>query len=172
MSFLQKARQAAEQAAEQARQAAERATHAASEGAQKASATLSDPATAEKARQAIGRAKRGISTAIDRIDPGVLADIIIKATALQERANAALRAKGSVYRISQVEIGAAIPPSITFAISRIEDAGERLSGQERSSADLVAAGSAGDGAEPVLALDGSEVAEEPGDKGTEGAAGS
>jgi len=82
---------------------------------------MSDPATAEKARQALTRAKKGISTAIDRIDPGVLADVIIKATALQERANAALKAKGSPYRISEVAIGAAIPPSVTFAISRVDD---------------------------------------------------
>jgi len=121
MSFLDRAKQAAQQAAEQAKAAAEQARHTVSEGADKASAVMSDPATAEKARQALTRAKKGISTAIDRIDPGVLADVIIKATALQERANAALKAKGSPYRISEVAIGAAIPPSVTFAISRVDD---------------------------------------------------
>ena len=110
MSFLDRAKQAAEQA-----------RAAVAEGTTKASAVMSDPATAEKARQALSRAKKGISTAIDRIDPGVLADVIIKATALQERANAALKAKGSPYRISEVAIGAAIPPSITFAIARSDD---------------------------------------------------
>jgi hypothetical protein len=110
MSFLDRAKQAAEQA-----------RAAVSEGTTKASAVVSDPATAEKARQALTRAKKGISTAIDRIDPGVLADVIIKATALQERANAALKAKGSPYRISEVGIGAAIPPSVTFAIARVDD---------------------------------------------------
>jgi hypothetical protein len=112
MSFLDRARQAATQAAEQARAAADQARQ-----------TANDPATAEKARQAFSRAKRGVATAIDRIDPGVLADVIIKATALQERANAALRAKGSPYRISEVAIGAAIPPSVTFAIARTDDPG-------------------------------------------------
>ena len=121
MSFLDRAKQAAQQAAEQAKAAAEQARHTVSEGADKASAVMSDPATAEKARQALTRAKKGISTAIDRIDPGVLADVIIKATALQERANAALKAKGSPYRISEVAIGAAIPPSVTFAMSRVDD---------------------------------------------------
>lgn len=121
MSFLDRAKQAAQQAAEQAKAAAEQARQTVSESADKASAVMSDPATAEKARQALTRAKKGISTAIDRIDPGVLADVIIKATALQERANAALKAKGSPYRISEVGIGAAIPPSVTFAIARVDD---------------------------------------------------
>ena len=121
MSFLDRAKQAAQQAADQARSAAEQARQTVTEGADKASAVMSDPATAEKARRALTRAKKGISTAIDRIDPGVLADVIIKATALQERANAALKAKGSPYRISEVGIGAAIPPSVTFAIARVDD---------------------------------------------------
>jgi hypothetical protein len=110
MSFLDRAKQAAEQA-----------RAAVSEGTTRASAVMGDPATAEKARLALTRAKKGISTAIDRIDPGILADVIIKATALQERANAALKAKGSPYRISEVAIGAAIPPSVTFAIARTDD---------------------------------------------------
>jgi hypothetical protein len=110
MSFLDRAKQAAEQA-----------RAAVSEGTTKASAVMSDPATAEKARQALTRAKKGVATAIDRIDPGVLADVIIKATALQERANMALKAKGSPYRISEIGIGASIPPSVTFAIARTDD---------------------------------------------------
>jgi hypothetical protein len=112
MSFLDRAKQAAQQAAEQARAATDSARQ-----------TMADPATAEKARQALTRAKKGIATAIDRIDPGVLADVIIKATALQERANAALKAKGSPYRISEVASGAAIPPSVTFSIARSDDPG-------------------------------------------------
>ncbi len=121
MSFLDRAKQAAAQAAEGAKAAAEQARHTVSESAEKASAAIHDPANAEKARQAMSRAKRGIATAIDRIDPAVLADVIIKATALQERANTALKAKGSPYRISEVSIGASIPPSVTFAISRTDD---------------------------------------------------
>ena len=121
MSFLDRAKHAAAQAAEGARAAAEQTRQTVTESAGKASATMSDPATAEKARQALSRAKRGVATAIDRIDPGVLADIIIKATALQERANIALKEKGSPYRISEVVIGAAIPPSISFSIARTQD---------------------------------------------------
>ena len=122
MSFLDRARQAATQAAEGAKQAAEQARTAASDTAGRAQSVMTNPATAEKAKGALARAKHGVSTAIDRIDPGVLADVIIKATALQERANAALKAKGSPYRISEIGIGAAIPPSVTFAITRTDDA--------------------------------------------------
>jgi hypothetical protein len=123
MSFLDRAKQAATQAAEQAKQAADQARHSVTEGAERAQLVMSDPATTEKAKQALTRAKRGVATAIDRIDPNVLADVIIKATALQERANAALRAKGSPYRISEIGIGAAIPPSVTFSIGRTDDPG-------------------------------------------------
>lgn len=150
MSFLERAKQAAAQAAEQA-----------SGAAQRASSSLSDPATADRARKALGRARRGVATAIDRIDPGVLADVVIKATALQERANASLRAKKSPYRISQVQIGAAIPPSIVFTINRI-DAWEETLVESTTSTDLEASAGTDDA---VRALDGSEIdpdAPEPG----------
>jgi len=152
MSFLERAKQAANQAAEAARHAASEAQGA----AQRTTATLSDPATAEKARQALSRAKKGIATAIDRIDPGVLADVIIKATALQEKANAALKAKGSVYRIGEIGIGAAIPPSVTFTIERIDDPFE--SATAVSSMDLLHAVKL-DVEGTVQALDGTSVDE-------------
>ena len=164
MSFLDRAKQAAQQAAEGAKAAAEQARQTVSESADKASAVMSDPATAEKARKAFTRAKKGLATAIDRIDPGVLADVIIKATALQERANAALKAKGSPYRISEVAIGAAIPPSVTFAISRTDDPEIDIVPEGAvASTELLAAVGAGDG--EVKALDGSVVDETstPGD---------
>lgn len=152
MGFLERAKQAAAQAAEQAKTAASQVGQAAS-----------DPATAEKAKAALGRAKRGMATAIDRIDPAVLADIIIKATALQERANTALKAKGSPYRISQIEIGASIPPSVSFAISRLDD----LDGEGAlDSTHLAGALGSGDGA-TIQALDGTRIDEaallEPGE---------
>src|SRR5215212_7928788 len=110
MSFLERAKQAAEQA----RQAAVDTTN-------RATAVMQDPATAEKAKSTFKLAKRGLVTAVERIDPGVLADVIIKATALQEKANKSLRDKGSPYRISEIGIGAAIPPSVTFSIMRLDD---------------------------------------------------
>lgn len=177
MSFLDRARQAAEQAkqaagsaagqarqvaeqvAEQAQQVAEQAQHAATEGSDKAQAMLHDPATVEKARQVVSRARHGLATAIDRIDPAVLADVIIKATALQERANGALRAKGSPYRISEVSIGAAIPPSITFAIARSDDPSNDATpaGSTSSVAIVAAAGNGSPGS--IKALDGTVIEE-------------
>ena len=65
-----------------------------------------------------GKARRGVTTIIEKIDPALLADVVIKATALQEKANTALRAKKSPYRISEVVISAAIPPQVSFAIAR------------------------------------------------------
>ena len=159
MSFLDRAKQAASQAADQARAAAEQARQTVSEGADKASAVMSDPATAEKARQAFSKAKRGVATAIDRIDPGVLADIIIKATALQERANTALKAKGSPYRISEVAIGAAIPPSVTFAIARTDDPAADIVPEGAIASTTLVAEVAATGVGTVQTLDGSTVDE-------------
>lgn len=159
MSFLDRAKQAATQAAEQAKAAAEQTRHTVSEGASRASAAMSDPATAEKARQALSRAKRGVATAIDRIDPGVLADVIIKATALQERANAALKAKGSPYRISEVAIGAAIPPSITFSIARTDDPEVDIVPEGAVASTELLAAAASTGSTEVQALDGTTLDE-------------
>ncbi len=155
MGILDKARQAAEQAADATRTAASQ---------------LSDPTTQEKARltfdmagkQAkvgLGHAKRGISTAIDRIDPTVLADVIIKATSLQERANAALRDKGSPYRISEIGIAAAIPPQVTFSIGRIDDPEPVPVGALVESTELL--DELPDSAAEIVALDGSTVDDLP-----------
>jgi hypothetical protein len=149
MSFMERARQAAAQAAEQARQTTSRAE-----------SMMADPATAEKARLALGRARHGLSTAIDRIDPSVLADVIIKATALQEKANAALKAKHSPYRIGTITIGAAIPPSVSFGISRVNDPdADELPEVGVASSDLVAQLASGEDA--VVALDGTTIEPAP-----------
>jgi hypothetical protein len=149
MSFIERAKRVAAEAAEQT-------IHAVGETAARADTVIHDPATSAKARLALGRARRGVATVIDRIDPGVLADVIIKATALQERANEALRAKGSPYRINEIAIGAAIPPSVTFAIARIEMVGE---GQMKpvDSVDLVGTDAVDTSA--IRALDGTTLDE-------------
>jgi len=164
MGFLQRAR---EKAAVVARDAA----GATSRAADAVSAKAHDPATQERMRTGLasagrqageaakaagGAAKvagRKARTVVERIDPGILADLIIKATALQEATNADLRRKGSPYRISQIEVTAALPPGVSFAIGRIDDAVERASGLERSSAELLEAGVTVDEAE-ILSLDG------------------
>jgi hypothetical protein len=138
MSFFEKARQAANQATDQARQAAEQAR-----------LRVSDPATQDKARQAMssagtsarsaaGSAKRGLSTMVDKIDPGLLAEIVIKATALQEKANAALRAKGSMYRVAEITITATLPPQVGFSVSRIGEVEETATGRELTSTEIEA----------------------------------
>src|SRR5215204_1867308 len=125
VSFIKKAQEAAAQAAEATRQRAHEAASAAAR-------TASDPATQDKidkglssagsgARGAVGMAKRGVTTVIERIDPATLAELIIKATALQEMTNKALRTKGSPYRIAEITIAATIPPGVAFAIARLDD---------------------------------------------------
>ena len=136
MSFLQRAKEAAEAAATSAQQAAETARAKATEVGQRAS----DPTTQERlgrqAREAIGQARKGMATVIEKIDPSTLADLIVKATALQEKTNASLRDKKSPYRISEIGITASIPPGVSFVISRIDE-GEILSGTAVSSAELI-----------------------------------
>ena len=140
MSFLQRAREAAEAAAEKA-----------SEVGQKAS----DPALHERlgrqAKDAVGQAKKGMATVVEKIDPGTLAELIIKATALQEKTNASLRNKKSPYRIAEIVISASIPPGVSFVIGRVGDS-EVLSGTSVSSAELIEAQPEFQGA--VIALDG------------------
>jgi hypothetical protein len=148
---MKRAREMAEAAAEQAQQAAGMASR-----------TAADPATQEKlgqqARAAMGAARRGVTTVVERIDPGTLADLIIKATALQELTNASLRLKRSPYRISEVSITASIPPGISFAISRIDEVEETVTGSEVSSADMVEG--LADTGEAVISLDGTTLSEE------------
>ena len=105
MSFFEKAKQAADRAAEQARIAADRAAEQAKIAAAQAGA---------QAKVATERVKRGLT-------PERLADLIIKATALQERTNATLREKGSPYRIQEISVTASIPPNIGFTIARTSD---------------------------------------------------
>ena len=68
------------------------------------------------------RAGAAFSAFLERINPGLLADLIIHATSAQEKANKALRDKGSQYRISEMYLTASIPPQIGFYIARIGDA--------------------------------------------------
>jgi hypothetical protein len=124
-----------------------------------ANRTAADPATTEalakSAREAVGMARRGVTTVIEKIDPATLADLIIKATALQELTNKSLRTKGSPYRIAEISISASIPPAVSFAIGRIGDEPEEVVGQVVASSDLV--DQAAETGELVLSLDGTTV---------------
>jgi hypothetical protein len=147
MSFIKRAQEAAAQAAEAARQTAAVAN-------QKANDPETQEAVARSAREAMGAARRGVTTVIEKIDPSTLAELIVKATYLQELTNRALRQKGSPYRIGEISISASIPPAVSFAIGRLGDE-EEVVGQVVSSTELVAE-EAEDG-ELVLALDGTTV---------------
>ncbi len=157
MSFMQRAREAAEAAAAKAQEAAA-----------SASRTASDPSTMERidrgltsagqgARGAANLARKGVNTVIERIDPGTLAELIIKATALQEMTNKALRQKGSPYRIAEISISASIPPAVSFAIQRLEDEPEEVAATVVSSSELVE--QIVESGDLVLALDGTTVDE-------------
>jgi hypothetical protein len=161
VGFIKRAREAAEAATETAQHAAEAARLRASEVGR----TAADPAMHERlgrqAREAVGQAKRGVATVVERIDPGTLAELIIKATSLQEKTNAALRDKKSPYRVSEVAISASIPPGISFSITRIDE-GEVLSGHAVTSAELIE--TLPDLGEDVISLDGTTgdvAAEDP-----------
>jgi hypothetical protein len=134
MTFMEKARQAAGVAAvaaakvsvEVGSQAAKAGAELGSKAAHQAATTIRDPATKARAQSALKKAKRGFTTALERIDPKILADVVVKATSLQEKANASLQTRGSVYRIGEITIGASFPPSIQFSIERVDDPDNRL----------------------------------------------
>ena len=135
MSFLDRARQAAEQA----RQAASDGIGAMTTPEAKADMRQEASRVGRDLKGAAGQVGQGLITAVEKIDPGILADLVIKATAIQEVANRSLREKGSIYRISEISITASIPPQIGFAIGRIGDEleTERQVGMLHASSELV-----------------------------------
>lgn len=150
---IEQAERAAAEAAAQAKATGEKVGHKISDPATQAQARVQMAQAGMEARRVAGKARRGLTTIVEKIDPGLLADVVIKATALQEKANAALRTKRSPYRIGEVVISAAIPPQVSFAIVRIDDVEEEITGDVRDSSELVEVGAGEEGA--VLALDGS-----------------
>ena len=123
-----------------------------------------DPATQAKVKGGIVAAGRGARTMVERIDPGILADVIIKATALQEKANASLRRKGSIYRIGEIQVTASLPPGISFSIERIGEADHEAVGGLHTSAEILAGearavvGEGADAVPEIVSLDGEEQA--------------
>jgi hypothetical protein len=154
---MQRAREAAEAAAEQAKGAASAATRTANDPSTTEMINKSLAGASQGAREAVGLARRGVNTVVERIDPGTLAELVIKATALQEMTNKALRGKGSPYRISEITISASIPPGVSFAIGRLDDQPEVVQGHVVSSSDLV--DQAAESGELVLSLDGAHLDE-------------
>jgi hypothetical protein len=140
-----------------------KAADASTRAAAAVAAKAQDPATQAKVKGGIAAAGRGARTMVERIDPGILADVIIKATALQEKANASLRRKGSIYRIGEIQVTASLPPGISFSIERVGDAdAEEAAGALHTSTEILASEVAADvAADPTLeivSLDGEEQA--------------
>jgi len=174
MSFLERAKQVAGQAAkvsvdvagQAAKVGADVAGQAAKVGAEaggRAVHTVRDPATQARARSALKKAKRGFTTALERIDPRILADVVVKATSLQEKANASLKERGSAYRIGQIQIGASFPPSIVFAIERVDDPERRLHDSTALLAKAIADAEQVTGVETpatIVGLDGTAVSDD------------
>lgn len=148
-SFFDKARQAAEEAS---RELTERA-RAEAPGAKERAKVLADSAQVG-AKEMAGQARRQLVTAIEKIDPGILADVVIKATALQEKANVSLRHKSSAYRIGEIVVTATIPPQVSFGIHRIHDLEVDQTEEETiDSATLIESGAVDDAPDVVTDLD-------------------
>ena len=132
-------------------------------------AKAQDPATQARVKGGLATAGRGARTMVERIDPGILADVIIKATALQEKANARLRRKGSIYRIGEIQVTASLPPGISFSIERISEAelvaDAAAAAELHSSIEILAEEAAAlpaelaDDVPAIVSLDGQEQAE-------------
>ncbi|MFT7371940.1 MAG: hypothetical protein ACI9T9_000619 [Oleiphilaceae bacterium] len=51
----------------------------------------------------------------------VIANTIIRAVEKQEKVNAILKERGCNYRVSDIDLGMGIPPSVTFGVRRVEE---------------------------------------------------
>lgn len=148
--------------------AADASVKAADASAKAAGAVVSraqDPATQERVKGGLQLVGRSARTMVERIDPGILAEVVIKATALQEKANARLRQKGSIYRIGELQVTASIPPGISFTILRVDDPDDPARGADlHTSSEILAAEAtspeiaAGDAPLDIVSLDGEEQA--------------
>jgi hypothetical protein len=167
MTFMERARQAAGQAASTAAkvsvdvgsQAAKAGADLSGRAAHATAATIRDPATKARARSALKKAKRGFTTVLERIDPKILADVVVKATSLQEKANASLKERGSAYRIGEIAIGASFPPSIQFSIERVDDPRHELHDSSTLLAKVIEEAGASEGVAPatIVGLDGTAI---------------
>ncbi len=63
----------------------------------------------------------------------VIANTVIKAVEKQEKVNALLKEKGCNYRVSDIDLGMGIPPSVTFGVRRVSELSEKAEIKEQSS---------------------------------------
>ena len=55
----------------------------------------------------------------------VIANTISKAVEKQERVNALLQEKGANYRVSDIELGMGIPPTVSFGVRRLDESDDK-----------------------------------------------
>ena len=60
----------------------------------------------------------------------VIANAIMKAVEKQEKVNTILKAKGSNYRVSDIELQMGIPPTVSFGVRRLQEGSENLCDDE------------------------------------------
>ncbi|HEX6139192.1 MAG TPA: hypothetical protein VF013_01865 [Candidatus Limnocylindria bacterium] len=139
MSFLDRAREKALAAGEHLRSAADQLGGTADDSTTEPERSLLDAGTTsgevenpsgvtraaagDVVQRGLDSARHGLASLVERLDPRLLADVVIKATSVQERTNAALRDKGSPYRIDGISITATIPPQVSFSINRSGEGG-------------------------------------------------
>jgi len=56
----------------------------------------------------------------------VIANTVIKAVGKQEKVNEILKLKGSNYRVSDIELGMGIPPTVTFGVRRVKEVSDEI----------------------------------------------
>jgi len=77
----------------------------------------------DKAKELGGKVSESIATFSS---DEVIANAVIKAVGKQEKINEILRQKGSNYRVSDIELGMGIPPTVTFGVRRVKEASDEM----------------------------------------------
>jgi len=71
--------------------------------------------------KAKGLSDRVVEKAVEFSSDELIADTIIKAVEKQEKVNRVLEARGSKYRVSNINMQMGIPPNVEFGIQRITE---------------------------------------------------
>ena len=80
--------------------------------------TESDMSIFDKAK---GISDKVMEKAVDFSSDELIADTIIKAVEKQEKINRILQERGSNYRITDLELGMGVPPSVAFSVTRLAE---------------------------------------------------
>lgn len=84
----------------------------------------------------LDKAKELSNKAVEKIvefsSDELIADAIIKAGEKQEKVNVILQEKGSNYRVSDIDLGMGVPPTVVFGIRRLADAHDESSADKQT----------------------------------------